>query len=218
MVYYFDEIESLDEKFLNRSKLLLSQERMMKVDRLGNNRDKILSILAYLLLLYGLKKEGRDTSLMEIRYNEYGKPFLWNTDSVCFNLSHCIEGAACVISTFEVGIDIQEIRPVNDSILKKVCSQTEIKTIKAAINMDAEFTRYWTMKESFLKAIGTGIINDLKIITFDEIGKNQAYRLGYNINTFSEKRFILAVCTKGNIRIDLEKVSLDCFNKEFANC
>lgn len=217
MVYYFDHIDLFDDKYIEMTQPLLPFERIAKVDRLRNSTDKKLSMLVYLLLMYGLRKEGIDVNSVEFDYNKHGKPYLRNMDKVYFNLSHCVSGAACVISSQEVGIDIQNVKPVNNRILNRVCSEEEIRIIKNAGNTDKEFTRYWTMKESYLKSIGKGITEDLRKITFEEIGHNVATRQGRYIYTFNYDKFILSVCSEENKENIIKHILLDDLYKELID-
>lgn len=94
----------------------------------------------------------------ELEYNEYGKPYLVG-NPLFFNLSHSGEYTACVISDKEVGIDIQKVG-MKEHAMRKVCTAEELASIKTA----EDFTRIWTIKESYAKANGMGVSFGLKNI------------------------------------------------------
>ncbi len=93
---------------------------------------------------------------------EQGKPYL-NDSSLQFNLSHSGDFAACAVSEFPVGIDIEVLRPVRPELSKKVCAKEEHVYIHPHGQFDSvRFLRLWTAKEAFLKQRGEGILTDLR--------------------------------------------------------
>jgi len=87
----------------------------------------------------------------DLEYNEYGKPYLAG-NPLFFNISHSGEYTACALSDREVGIDIQK-NGLKKHAMRKVCTPEELAVIKTA----EDFTRIWTIKESYAKALGVGL-------------------------------------------------------------
>ena len=117
---------------------------------------------AYLLLCRGLREEYGITELPIFEYGEHGKPTILGHPEIHFNLSHCREAAVCIISDHPVGVDVESVRPLKDSLAEYTMNDAELDEIRQAANPALQFTRFWTMKEALLKLTGEGINNHLK--------------------------------------------------------
>ena len=100
----------------------------------------------------------------EIIYNEYGKPYLKNNE-IYFNISHSKEYTILGISSSEIGVDIEEIKPIRENVINKVGTDDEKKLIKN----DEDFTLIWVKKESYVKWVGMGIGYGLKNVDTTKI-------------------------------------------------
>lgn len=102
---------------------------------------------------------------IRFRYGERGKPYLAPNQQLFFNLSHSADLAAIAISRdFEVGVDIERLRPVRRDLPKRYFSPREAMALDA-LEGDAwqiAFFRCWTRKEAFIKALGEGMRQPLK--------------------------------------------------------
>jgi 4'-phosphopantetheinyl transferase len=111
----------------------------------------------------GLRPEA-----VALGYGSDGKPFctrqpasLPDGSNICFNLSHSGNAAALAIANgFEVGIDVEQVRPLDDSVPLEVFSARERAAFRALRESErqAVFFESWTRKEACLKALGTGFI------------------------------------------------------------
>jgi len=95
--------------------------------------------------------------------NKYGKPYLKNKH-VFFNISQTDNYIAIAINNYEVGIDINELEKYSKSFAKYAFTDKEISKINKSKNKDFAFTKAWTIKESYLKYLGTGLRNCLNKI------------------------------------------------------
>jgi len=119
-------------------------------DRTRHLLGKILLVKAF--QMYGLGHH----SLHEIKYNEYGKPFI--SDKMDFNISHSGQYVVCAIGTeTNVGIDIEQINDIRLDDFHNTMTGSQWEVIHGAENAFNEFFRFWAMKESIMKAIGTGL-------------------------------------------------------------
>nr|WP_179883650.1 4'-phosphopantetheinyl transferase superfamily protein [Bacillus cereus] len=89
----------------------------------------------------------------------YGKPYVNNISNYYFNISHSGKYVVCVTHNEQVGIDVEHIKPINLEIAKQCFTTNEYKYI---ITQPKEFHislfyDFWTLKESFVKAIGKGL-------------------------------------------------------------
>lgn len=121
---------------------------------------------AYRLLEYGLKKEFGIGQPVVFAKGEYGKPYLKEHGDIYFNISHCMGWAACAISDREIGIDIERIRKVTDGVVRKALTPAEQEALFKANNKEEMFCRFWTLKESFIKAVGKGLSFPLSKVEF----------------------------------------------------
>ncbi len=78
-----------------------------------------------------------------------------------FNLTHCEAVGYLGIADFEIGVDVESMRPLSDldSLIEVCCSPIERARLGGlpAAARAAAFLRLWTRKEAALKAWGTGI-------------------------------------------------------------
>lgn len=156
--------------------------------------------IAYRLLSEGVKRLYGITS-RSFEKGEHGKPFFKEYPDIKFNISHCSGLAVCGISKSEIGVDAELIRPYNGKVMKRIFSEREQNYILFSENSERDFFRFWTLKECFGKAIGTGIFSDLKNYSFeisDDIEKNpQCEKIPDKIFTqkIIQKKWVVSVCT-----------------------
>jgi 4'-phosphopantetheinyl transferase len=112
-------------------------------------------------------------------------------DPIHFNITHTREAFAITVSNeFQVGIDLEDINQEIEirSIAEKYFSRKECEFIfKSETGSKNRFILLWTRKESLLKALGTGIINDLTKVevsgrhnflswnSFDNLGSDNSF-------------------------------------------
>ena len=104
---------------------------------------------------------------VNIEYNEdtpvikgkMGKPGLAEHPGIHFNLSHAEGITACIVSDFQCGIDCEKVREYRPNVMKRAFSEREREMVEsaAASERDLLFFRLWTLKEAYVKAIGSGI-------------------------------------------------------------
>ena len=163
----------------------ISPQRREQALKFKHEQGQRLCVLAYQLLKQGLREEYGITENPLFEYNEHGKPSIVGHPDIFFNLSHCKEAAACVVSDRPVGIDVESIREYKESLARYTMSDTELEQILSAEHPDVAFIRLWTMKEATLKLIGTGISNDLKTLLDTSL---------YKYTTVERQRYIYTVC------------------------
>ena len=109
--------------------------------------------------------DGRKPDLIE---GAHGKPYLREYPQIQFNISHCMGLAVLAVGDCSVGIDVEYVRPYREPLLKRVLSEAELRQMEAAGEAGREelFFRFWTLKESCVKAMGCGITVPLQDISF----------------------------------------------------
>lgn len=152
---------------------VLSRDERARADRFRFPHHRLRWVAARALLRTVLS-EALDCAPQDVRfrYSEYGKPVL-HDDRVRFNLSHAGDLAVCVVCpTREVGIDVEQVRdvPDMDGVFRRIASQGEVRAWRAlsARERQAAFFRCWTVKESCVKALGTGLttpVENIEVLT-----------------------------------------------------
>ena len=169
-----------------------------------NRTSKLHTVAGELLARYSVGQYlGNTKPEIELIFGEKGKPHIANLSNVHFNISHSGNYVVCAVSEHELGIDVERIRKVNLRIAERFFSQPEIDDLMA-LDEDERmryFITLWTIKESYLKAIGRGLTQHLNSFT---IRKNSdSYQLtgnqeaeGYGIEAFSiAPDYALAICS-----------------------
>jgi 4'-phosphopantetheinyl transferase len=125
------------------------------------------SLLGEVLLRYILGcKLGIQSNTIIFRKSDNGKPYLENKETH-FNLSHSGDWVVMAFSDGEVGIDVEVVRPVNYRIAERFFSLEEVASLNSKEGDEKldYFFDLWTLKESFLKLIGTGLTRSLNSFT-----------------------------------------------------
>lgn len=155
-----------EEDFLSKKEILI--ELLPTANRSFFSRFKRTSSLQRSLFGELLSRfvlsQKTETKAKDIVFNksENGKPFIENRNDY-FNLSHSGNWVVMAYSSAEVGIDVEVIRPVNYRIAERFFSAGEVKILNSKNGEEKldYFFDLWTLKESFLKLIGTGLTRSL---------------------------------------------------------
>ncbi len=168
----------------------------------------IIKLLRSKLLDYAFVCEkGKPYSEFFIEYNQYGKPLIKNNDFY-FNISHTRGFIICAVSDFPIGVDCELIRPFNKAITNKVMSEAERTELLSNSNIEELFFKYWTLKESYIKMIGTGLSYTLYKINFS-FEHDQIISNANNINFYSLQynNYAISVASSNNLtNVKLESV------------
>lgn len=129
-------------------------------------QDAQSSLLGKILLMKGLKKYGfRKEVLEDIQYTQYNRPYF--RDNIYFNISHSGNCVICAISRdFELGIDVEEIRPIVVQDFSTQFNTDEMNSIYGSEDRLLAFYNLWTKKEAVIKADGRGMSVPLQSIVF----------------------------------------------------
>ncbi len=146
-LYLLDCSPLLDEQELARALPLLDEARRSKTERMRVAEKKAQSAGAGLLLrhLFG------DADYI---YGANGKPCLANREDLHFNISHSGRYVVCAVSDAEVGIDVETNAALRPAVLRRCFTETEQEWIG---DNRERFIRLWTMKEAYMKLIGSGL-------------------------------------------------------------
>lgn len=130
--------------------------------------------------------------------SEMGKPCFPDVPEIQFNLSHCKGLAACLLSPFVCGVDVEMRRPLREKVVRRVFSAEEQAALLADDDPDLLFTQLWTLKEAYVKAIGIGISFPMREVCFSVTDEGiSSNRKDAVFRQFVEREFIISVCLLG---------------------
>jgi 4'-phosphopantetheinyl transferase len=151
---------------------------------------------------------------------EKGKPHPEGYLGVHFNVTHSGSWVVVATSDVPVGVDVEKIRKVPEGVAYRFFSEPEKELLLNAnteeLKADIFFT-LWTLKESFLKAIGKGLTKSLSTFTVLK-QSNGDYTLspapetnGYFLKNYPfEKGYKLSACAASNFFIpEVTIIALD---------
>ena len=210
MVFYFDDMASVQNDYYREYLPLLPRERQQRVISCRKLSDRNLSVLAWQLLHYACRDRGRGLYQLPVRYGPAGKPCFGGAGAqLHFNLSHCERGAACGISAAAVGVDMQELVCDYETLLDRVCKTKKKRRIQQAEKPVQLFTAFWALKESYVKCLGTGLDDDLPQLDFSAMQENQGQLYGHSFQVWEKNGYMLAECTAASEpEPELRRVSL----------
>ena len=178
---------------------LLTPERRERILRSRNESARRQSAAAELLLRYALRSVFGIDDLPRIALREGGKPYFPTHPEIRFNLSHCPLAAACAVADTEVGVDVQDIRPASDAVLRRVLCENEQAYVQNAADKDTAFAVLWSRKEAILKMRGSGIASALAAL-------DVSARADVTTQTFG--RYVVSACCVARESCRIETVDI----------
>ncbi|PGD12321.1 4'-phosphopantetheinyl transferase family protein [Bacillus toyonensis] len=201
-----------DESTYNSLLNLVSVEKKKKIEGFKKKEDSYRTLLGDVLVRSIICKRYKIYNQnIKYDYNKYGKP-TWKGDiEFFFNISHSGNWIVCIVDNAPVGIDIEQIRPIKLKDISKVFSEKEIEdlNLKTLADKYNYFYDLWTLKESYIKAIGTGFGTPFNSFTIRKIEGEDITLIHDNIkNTYGFKQY--------NIDPNY-KLSVCATSKKFSN-
>lgn len=150
--------KQFSDKVFNKYLELLPKDQIYKNQNFLRLQDRYLHLFGRLLLIEGLKQfELGYDEFNNIEYSKNGKPFL-KERCIDFNISHSGNAVICAISNDgRVGVDIENVKSIDYTDFKNVFTKEEWYEIDNSHNSLSMFYKYWTRKESLIKADGRGL-------------------------------------------------------------
>lgn len=156
--------DTIDRQVFDTLLTHLPPENREKITRKVFAQDRLCSlwsdVLARTMLcsILGI----RNTALV-FSNNEFGKPLLEGHPDCHFNLSHSGDVVLCAFDNRPVGADVEKIRDRGLEIAERFFSKMEYDRLnrKSVIERAEAFVDLWTLKESYIKALGKGLSKSL---------------------------------------------------------
>ncbi len=153
--------EKMEHSLFNNLLSCVSEEKQARIQRFVRWKDAHRALIGD-ILIRTIISERMQLKNEEIIFvlNEYGKPFLKDSETFHFNISHSGAWVICAFDNSPIGADVEFIRPIDSDIAKRFFSKGEHSDLLAEKD-DSERLRYfydlWTLKESYIKAAGKGL-------------------------------------------------------------
>ncbi|MEA1947972.1 MAG: 4'-phosphopantetheinyl transferase superfamily protein [Thermodesulfobacteriota bacterium] len=116
-------------------------------------REKVSSLSKHARKALEISAKKSHVQLRNLKKDEKGVPLPFNGNY--WSLTHKPKYVAGVIASTTIGIDIEKIRSCSKALFRRTAHDSEWKL--SDTDPFILFYRYWTSKESVLKASGTGI-------------------------------------------------------------
>ena len=161
-----------DVRKLAEYEAVLSNQEAERYRRFQFDKDRRGYLVAHALLRHALSKyAGLPASQWQFDIGEHGKPALQSSvlPDLHFNLTHTEDLAACVISSGRrCGIDAENVHRKNrlDAVARRMFAEEELAQLDEK-NIVTQFYAFWTLREAYLKALGTGLAGSSKDFYFD---------------------------------------------------
>lgn len=208
-LFYSDNLKEITPEIYSQMQSLLPTWRTQKADKYLRMQDRILCGYAYLLLRYASAQVWNLKTAQSFVFGKYGKPQFALYPEYYFNYSHCSASVCCALSSAEVGADIQNVE--NYDGMKYIMTQREQMQILQASDSCEEFTKLWTIKESYYKMLGTGLCEMMGKTDFSSLHEGINLFQGNTISIEKHPGFYIAVSSLGKHITETEHVSpQDC--------
>lgn len=145
-----------------------------------------------------LEEKGLRLGPEPLAHTREGMPFLPGHAGIHISLAHCEGLAACAVADTPVGIDAERLRPHSPFAARHAMGNEELDAIRNARDPDLEFFRRWTLKESCLKAMGTGLGYPIRELEFVCVN-NMALCINkpeFQFTVWEENGYMLALCVQ----------------------
>lgn len=213
-VYAVNITEPLTEMRFEHFRSLLSMEKQERISRFRYPNDVKRTLYGDVLIRYLVKQKLMiPNNQMEFGQNEYGKPFLKGYPVFHYNISHAGNWVICAVSSQPIGVDIEEIKPIDLEIAKRYFARSEYNSIisNPADRRQTIFYHFWTAKESYIKYDGRGLSIPLNSFSVLNNGVDQ-YKVDLDNRCFIQtvetlKGYVLSIC-QNTMGMVIQKVQL----------
>ncbi len=159
---YYSNTDQLSDSLFETFLSALPEDIQRDITRYKFMNDRKLKLLGRLLIQYYHYINNILYHVSDIQYSDMGKPFL--EQGINFNITHSEKIVMVGFSDKIIGIDIEKDRGIGVDETYRFFHPDETKWIMDQPSLSKGFLRMWTRKEAYLKAIGTGISNNLQEI------------------------------------------------------
>jgi 4'-phosphopantetheinyl transferase len=215
------------EFFHQKIKSKLPQATSAKIEKFRFAADKQRSLMADIIVRQFYAKELKLNPMkIEFDYNKHDKPSLKNHPKAHFNISHSGDYVVVAFSDCPVGIDIEKNKGNRLKVAKRFFTREELDDLSAFAEEKeqiAYFYQLWTLKESYMKAIGKGISMSLSSFSFQRFYNVFRLRyssedMGYQFTTYKvHPDYACNLCSKYISKPKMEEIEISDFAHLFKS-
>ncbi len=204
-LYAINISKGIEPKIFDKLLQYVSKEKQEKIKRFISNKDALRTLIGDILIRYII---CRNLSILNenivFEVNEYGKPYLKNSKDFYFNISHAGDWVVCAVGKSDVGVDVELVKDkgIELNIANSFFSAEEYQYLMLQREEERVdyFYELWTLKESYIKAVGKGLsipLNSFCIIKNNNVikvvSKNNPDSF-YFKQYFLDSKYKLAIC------------------------
>lgn len=187
MKWYKYNIRDLSDTEYDKWYSLMNEDKQCRVDRFRFYDDKKRTVAGEMLARKAIAEWcGVFPENISFGIKEHGKPYVKDL-AVEFNISHSGDMVVCAVNDKPVGVDIEQIRPIDLTVAKRICTDEELLYLFGHVPIEQDFTyttntgiltnffKIWTAKEATVKRKGTGVAEikssiseSIETIVFDD--------------------------------------------------
>lgn len=175
--------DGIEESLFERLLGTVPEPKRSRIARFRKRDDAVRSLAGELLVrTWAAERLGLGSGKLRYAFNEYGKP-AWADEEgrplagAHFNLTHSGEWVAAAFDDGPVGIDVERVEAVPPDIAGRILSPEEAEEWERAPEEERQerLCRIWTLKESYVKAIGRGLSEPLRSFAVLPSGRGADY-------------------------------------------
>ena len=168
-VFYVDINESIAMNNINELILYISAEKAAKIMKFYDTKDIYRSVLGEILARYLIFcRTNCLNENVKINVGKNSKPILTYPNNLHFNISHSNDLVMCALSNVDIGVDIEHMKKTQKTNLEVVSrfftddEYNYILSFNCEDEIQKSFYKIWTLKESYVKTIGKGLLLPFK--------------------------------------------------------
>lgn len=205
------------QTFYNNAKGFLPSNLISKTERFKFLEDRQRSLIGE-LMVRKFYREKLGIEELKFGLNEQEKPFLLDFPNEHFNISHSGDFVVVAFSHENLGVDVEMIGKDRRSVAERFFTVREIEQMRICQALDDQihfFYKLWTLKESYMKAIGRGMTMSLSSFSFifnDDVAvldfTDNDPDWNFHSQLWKDKAY-LSICSKVNEEYELTEMKLD---------
>lgn len=181
--------EDFGDSFFDSELVYLDSRKRERALNYKFDRDRKNCILGdYALRRLVCSETGCAIEKVRLSSDGNGRPFILYPSGagLSCSVSHSGSYVVAAVSSVPVGIDIEQIKVNDIDVASRVCTERELLYLNENASDSGAFYRIWTVKEAYLKCIGTGItdISDLMNVDSFELPEGFISELDESLNGF----------------------------------
>lgn len=207
----------------NKYSDILSKNEIRRLEKQKHNKAKLEYLFGKVITRIELSKILKiKPELIEFEKNNQGKPYLKNNKNLYFNLSHSKNMFILGVYDKEIGVDAEYKKKRDFSkIANEYFNESELVFLNESKNKLRDFYTVWTLKEGYIKYIGSSVmyLRNMGFFDYNKVKSadnfSQSFDKTAGFSVFNLGDYVLTVCYKKDY---IKKITEESFPEiEFNN-